>query len=407
MLGRRTSAWLSDRQPCSRPLRRETHWTWNLSIRFSRVGYPTLKALLDEQGLPFTKGYQTQMTDSTQKAGFLRGMRMMPKAPDADWPVVPVASLDRFSDRIVHRRRREANYRAPLVLLRESPSSKPNRQLAMLALDDVAYSESYIGISCVNASNPLLMAIYLHTLLNSRFFLYFQLMTSAKFGCERSAVQKSDADEFPVPSLDSLLAAPSQATGPRACRAAERQARLREALAQIESALVAAVEAGQDPVEATAPLAEGFVRELYQLTPADLQLIEDRLSMGLPFKETTTRAMHPVTNTQATAYAAQLGDVLAPFAGASLTVKAFTQDESAPWRFLQVTADKNAALPAASQLLAAIAGGDLLDCTLVELPHTGSLMVGILNQRRFWTATAARTFALDLIKRQHPVLSVV
>jgi hypothetical protein len=88
-----------------------------------------------------------------------------------------------------------------------------------------------------------------------------------------------------------------------------------------------------------------------------------------------------------------------------VTVKPFTQDESAPWRFFQVAAQEGAKLPAASQLLAAIAGGDLLDCTLVELPQAGSLLVGILNQRRFWTATAARTFALDLIKRQHPLLS--
>jgi hypothetical protein len=368
-------------------------------------GYSTLKALLEQEGLPFKKGYQTQMTGSTQKAGFLRGMRMMPKAPDADWPVVPVSTLERFQDRIVHRKRRAANYRAPLVLLRESPSSKPGRQLAMLALEDVAYSESYIGISCVNASNPLLTAIYLHTLLNSRFFLYFQLMTSAKFGCERSAVQKSDVDEFPVPQLQSLLVAPGGPIGPRGRRAAERQVRLRNNLMQIESVLLAAVEQGSDPIESTATLREAFVSDLYQLTPADLQLIDDRLAMGLPFKEVTTRAMRPVTNAQAQAYAAQLAEVLAPFAEQPVTVKPFTQDESAPWRFLQVAAQESARLPAASQLLAAIAGGDLLDCTLVELPQAGSLLVGILNQRRFWTATAARTFALDLIKRQHPVLS--
>jgi hypothetical protein len=218
-------------------------------------------------------------------------------------------------------------------------------------------------------------------------------------------VQKSDVDEFPIPPLDSILTAPSPASGPRARRAAERQERLRALLATIEQSLLRSMEAGAEAVADTAELGETFVRELYQLTPADVQLIDDRLAMGLPFKETATRAMRPVTNAEAAGFATHLAEVLAPFAARPLNIEAFTQAASAPWRFLQITAGHGAPLPPASQLLAAIAGGDLLDCTLVELPHARALMVGILNQRRFWTATAARTFALDLIKRQHPVLT--
>lgn len=349
--------------------------------RVNGLGYPTL---LDSMpGIEASHGYQTlQSEHSGVPADFLNSLPDMPKAPMATWWLVPTKTLDPLPDKLVHRRRERAVYSAPIALLRESPSSLQGRPLGMLALRDVAYSRSYIGFSCKAMPEPQASATYLTVIFNSPLFLYFILMTSSKLGVERSTLQKIEAEQFPVPPLDSLT----------------RQQR--DALSEIGDA----IKSGSTQIDS---LSYDFIRDLYRLRPADSALIRDRLRYGLPFLAARKEAIKAPTDQIASEYAKALMSALAPFdmSDTPISVEPLPATSWSPWRFLRIGGCQDATMPTERHLLASLALGDMLDASLIEIPDGEVLYVGILNQRRFWTHTSARTFALDIIRRGHKILS--
>lgn len=351
--------------------------------RIYALHYPSLSAYLQDQQVHSSDGYQTQQKGIVGvDAGFLRELPDMPLPKEARWYLVPSASLSRLEVETVHRRRERAIYRAPLVVLRESPSTIEGCPLAALALEDVAFRESYIGYSCNNAPDPNTLAVYLTALFNSPLFLYFILMTSGKFGCERSAFQKVEAEKFPIRPLQSMT--PDQ----------------RGRLASIKQAILG----GDDDLE---EMIFAFVRDIYGLRAADVTLIQDRLALALPFAAVRNRAMAPPTAREVDLFAQTLRSGLKPFdmGQVPVEVEVFAQSGSAPWRFLKIGSPVSKSKRTSADLLASIALADMLDASRVELGQDGTTYVGLLNQRRFWSRTAARTLALDLIKRGDPVLS--
>lgn len=349
--------------------------------RVQGLGYPTL--LESMPGLHASHGYQTlQKGHPGMPATFLNTLPDMPKPPEATWWQVPTMTLEPLTDKRVHRRRERSIYTAPITLLRESPSSKPGRPLGMLALQDVAYSRSYIGFSCHDLPAPQTSAIYLTTIFNSPLFLYFILMTSSKLGVERSTLQKIEADKFPVPPLASLSKAQ------------------RASLDKIGRAL-------KSESEEVASLSEDFIRDMYRLRSADVALIADRLRYAMPFHSSRKDAVKHPSEPQAVAFCKSLLSGLAPFdlSESALVCEVLPSTSWSPWRFLRIGDAHRGPAPTTRHLLASVAVGDMLDASLIEIPQGQNLYVGILNQRRFWTATAARTLALDLIRRGHFILS--
>lgn len=349
--------------------------------RIQGLGYPML--LESMLGIHSSHGYQTlQKGHPGMPAAFLNELPDMPRAPNATWWLVPTDKLTPLADKHVHRRRERNIYKAPIVLLRESPSSLNGRPLGMLALRDVAYSRSYIGFSCHDLQAPQTSAIYLTTIFNSSLFLYFILMTSSKLGVERSTLQKNEAEQFPVPPLSNL---------------SEAQ---RAALDKIGRAL----KSGREELER---ISKDFICDLYRLREADLTLIADRLRYAMPFELSRREAVKHPTDTEAAAFCKTLAAGLAPFdlSDSPLEAQAMPATSWSPWRFLRIGGEQNGPAPSTRHLLASVAVGDMLDASLIEIPQGNDLYVGILNQRRFWTATAARTLALDLIRRGHYILS--
>ncbi len=349
--------------------------------RIDSLGYPTLVNSIP--GIRTSHGYQTlQIGQPGMPSDFLNELPDMPKPPRATWYLVPTAKLTPLSDSLVHRRRERAIYSAPIALLRESPSSQKGRPQGILALEDVAYSRSYIGFSCKAVDEPIATAVYLTAIFNSPLFLYFILMTSSKLGVERSTLQKIEAEQFPVPPLQNLSSSE------------------RVLLTAIEQAII-----NQSPeVEM---LSNDFVRELYRLRPADITLVRDRIRYGMPFKASRTEAIKSPDERQIVDFCRAVRLGLTPFdmSDTSLEVEPLQSTSWAPWRFLRIGSRGSDDMPTPLHLLGSVALGDMLDASLIEIPQGEVLYLGILNQRRFWTATAARTVALDLIRRGHKILS--
>ncbi|MBU0809148.1 MAG: SAM-dependent methyltransferase [Gammaproteobacteria bacterium] len=351
--------------------------------RIEELCYPSLRSYLDMLDIPATHGYQTRQvgTDGVN-ASFLLRMKDLPTAPNINWYVAPVSEFKGFSFDRVHRTREEKNYAPPLVFLRESPSSKPGHPLSFISYEEVAYSRSFIGYSCAGASNPELLAVYLSSIFNSKLFLYFTLMTSSKIGCERSTLQKYEAELFPVSPLEDL------------------ELEQLEQLCRIKTLL------SYGGVELEREI-ESFVSKLYKLRIADQNLIQDRLAFSLPFKDVRTNAIKSIDRITAETFRGALSSALEPFdiSDTPLAVEFALQDSDYPWYFIRLGPSNETKQPNAEFIMTAIGLGDELDASLVEVSHEQSLYVGILNQRRYWSRTSARTLALDLIKRGHPVLS--
>lgn len=342
---------------------------------------PSLKVYADKVGIKHGHGYQTSSED--EEADFLIGLPMMPDPRDALWHIVPTQQLPQFEHKRVHRKRNCDIYEAPLVLLRKSPSTQLNAPTAMLALERVAYRESYIGYSCAAAPEPQLMSVYLWALMNSKLFLYYALMTSSIFGCEREAIQKSDIERFPVIPLESL---PNNSL-------------------ELLRALLSKAESRKFEMQEV----DLIVNAIYRLTPADITLIEDRLSTALPFSRIKRSAIAPPKEIDVSRYLESLEKILKPFdlSDQPLELTAYPQNQISPWRFLRVGGPISDQMPEVSDLLAALNMANDMGCTLVEFHQDQTIYLGILNQRRYWTRTAARTLALDLIKRNDDILNRV
>lgn len=342
---------------------------------------PSLKAYADSVGINHGHGYQT--TSEQEGADFLVGLPMMPDPTKALWHIVPTQDLVPFERERVHRRRNASIYDPPVVLLRKSPSTNLKAPTAMLALERVAYRESYIGYSCAAVAEPRLMSVYLWALMNSKLFLYYALMTSSIFGCEREAVQKSDIEQFPIIPLESLHEVNFNL--------------LRELLAKVESGQLDAREI------------DSIVNSIYCLTPADVALVEDRLATSLPFSQVKRFSVSPPSEREVGRYLEALEKILKPFdfSEQPLELTAFPQSPLSPWRFIRLGGPSKDHLPKASDLLATLNMADEVGCTMVEFHEEGTMYLGVLNQRRYWTRTAARTVALDLIKRNDTILNRV
>lgn len=340
---------------------------------------PTLSAYLAQWGLANGHGYQT--SSQNEDASFLLGLPDLPDPRNADWTVVPTSNLPTFTHHRLHRARLPDIYQSPLVLLREAPSTRPCRPLAMLAFEPVAYRRSYIGYSCARAPDPELHAVYLWALFNSALFLYYVLMTSSRLGCERSTFLKDEADRFPVVPLDDL--------------AKSQRKQLQIWLKLLRT--------GHPPhIEV-----DTFVEDVYQLRPADRQLIRDRLSIAMPFSVVRHRAISPPKDNEVVSFCTTLQSMLQPFdmSDTQLQVRPYSQSPLSPWRFLRIGTEGTARGPSLHHLLTGVSVADYLDSSLVECVDDDAMFIGILNQRRYWTLTAARTVALDLIKRGHSILS--
>lgn len=343
--------------------------------------HPTLKAYAESVGIHEGHGYQTSSSD--EDSDFLKGLPMMPDPRLALWHIVPTHELEIFELDRVHRTRKSEIYDPPVVLLRKSPSTQEHAPAAMLALERVAYRESYIGYSCAGVAEPRRMATYIWALMNSRLFLYYALMTSSIFGCEREAMQKADIEQFPVFPLDSLSAKYS---------------------AQLDE-LVAKAEARQFDMDHIDEMVNG----IYGLTPADVTLVEDRLTTALPFSRVRRAAIAPPREAEVDQYQEALVSILQPFdmSARPLEVTNYRPSALSPWRFFRIGGPAGDRTPQVRDLLGVLNMADSMDCTLVEFHQDDAAYVGVLNQRRYWTRTAARTLALDLIKRNDPILNRV
>lgn len=272
-------------------------------------------------------------------------------------------------------------YNGPLLLFRESPKADRSLRGALYSPNDAAYSESFFGLSFHGKKHlsPLMDLLYILSF--SDLFLYHQLLTSTKFGVERDSSLQTDLDEFPLVDFATLSPVDKKTIAIIARQLRDRQQCWHEI--------------------------DMVVAKLYDLSPADVQLIKDTLATELPFAETKKKANAPVTELDINVYIETFNRLVAPFQPSGKVKLArripvpFELIDG--WAFIEIqspdcisfnkTQNHDGDLTSLSEI-----AGVYWASQLCLQQNNGGELVGRLNQWRYWTRTQARLAAIDWVR---------
>jgi hypothetical protein len=308
--------------------------------------------------------------DTVDAHGTLRiGLRIMPQ------------QVSRMSDRDLYRLAEPSIFQPPLVVIREGFGSgdkgEPRARLYQ-GKAPLVVSRSYYAFSCAGHPNATRLAKLLFCIINSELFGYYTLVHSAKFGLERRTLLVEDIGDFPMP----------YALSDRQYEAVERVAD--------------ALDVGDS---ASWRVMNRCINQLYGLTPADEQVIQDTLATRMPYKEAQEHAAAPTTTREREGFRRRLEAVLQPFFapdGEAVTVRAVAADLGG-WVAFDITQDR-AQPPSEGQdavlRLASALADDEGASRLFFVTGAGRLRVAIRNQYRYLTFSQARLCALDAL-REH------
>jgi hypothetical protein len=325
-------------------------------------------------------GYQIKPEQKPQlDARFLHDLPDLDDTGLFEFVVLP-DRLHKFTYPTAFRPRKREVYRKPLVLVKGFPGTERERGWALLSGVDVAFNQSFYGYSGYGNPDSDLLVRYIHLLAHSLLWMHHALLTSPKLGAERREVYKSDMDDFPVVPLSNL---------------SEKQKRELSSLSKrLERADITVF-----------PEIDKLFGAIYGLDALDLEVIQDTLSVCLPYKDSRERACQHPDSSDRRNFCQRLESLLVPFfkvLGERPKVM-LTQSNGAlhqaPFSVLSLRIHGREA-PAPSDevnrkvLQLASASG----ATQIIWETERGLVIGILNQYRYWTPSRARLLAADILQ---------
>ena len=352
----------------------------------SAGGIPLEEHWEKELGLACSNGYQIKENQKERKdTAKLRVLRDLNSTNTFRF-IVDVEQLGKFKHETAFRTRiREKAkdplmvYRAPLVLIKESPGADRTLGWALISTEDIAYNQSFYGYSGAGNNQGELLVRYLQLFIHSKIWLYYALLTSGKLGFERPNIYKSDLDKCPFIPLERL---------------SEIQ---RDEVRDLSSRLI-----NEDPT-VFADI-DDFFGKLYGLSRLDMEVIADTLEVREPNDELGKRASRSPTKSERTAFLRRVEAILSPFfkvLGKQPEVtwwQPLDRDES-PFAVFTLSA-KGQVIPDPSHLLIrnVLSLANETGATRIIKEMKGNLLVGILGQYRYWTPSRARMLCSEIIR---------
>jgi hypothetical protein len=353
---------------------------------------PSLRTLADfwsfwdVKGEKTGQGYDLSVNSNQKPADYLSGLLDFERPSEGfQIPFDTLKTfLNRHQRRSAYRPKTAALYQPPLVVIPQSPGSDMQRPRAFLSGDrPLAFSQSFYGYSCAGHPEAETLAALLYLLPHSKLFAYFCLMTSRRSGFDRQTFNKEEFDALPFPDLANLNG--SEKTSIR---------RLSHRLEH----------------DAIKPWQEidSLIFRLYGLDDDAVQVAKDTLFAASSYRKAGRAALSLTVRGTRADFIAQLSDSLEPYfdiCGEHVTVReaefqAPRWDE--PWFFLSVSraADSVPVNPSLLHNAMALANERGSSRIIVEAPRRRGLLLGLLNQRRWWTATRARLCSQHIV-REH------
>ena len=354
-----------------------------------KTAFPqTLKevwAAWDAKGLRTAEGYNQSHRPQKQAAflGPLKDFRPHPMGRfEIDYHAL-ITYEERYGNSLAHRPRTETLYQPPLVIIPQAPGEGSGRPKAFLSTRPLAFSKSFYGYSCAEHPDAGTLAALLYLLLHSQLFAYFCLMISARLGADRQTFHKEELDSIPFPDVTNLDV--------------EMKATLQQLARRLE----------QDDDKPWDALDSCLFR-LYGLDEGDLQTVRDTRFSAAVYRKQGRSALAPTASADRAAFMTELSHHIEPFfdiCGEHAAVaepSGWELDEpQEPWAFLTIsragtTVPVNPALIRKAMQEANRRGASRI---LIRAPGRRGALLGVLNQRRFWTRTRALICAQHLIRQ--------
>jgi hypothetical protein len=290
-----------------------------------------------------------------------------------------------------HRVRTLELYQPPLVIVAESPEATRRTPRGFKSDKTLTFSVSYYGYSCKGHPEAEVLAALIYLLPHSLFFDYFLLMTSARFGADRQTFKKEEFDAIPFPDV-TILPKETKATIKRLALELEHNPAATKPWEQIDE----------------------FFVNLYQIEPRDAQVMRDTLFSAAPYRTVGKAAFEPVTFDEdkdyctRTKFAGHLESLLQPFFGisgykvaANVKPKGLEQrPQFDVWGFIAIHRDDQPAQLDADLLskVTLEADGHGASRVIIRLPGQRGLLLGLLNEQRWWTQTRASFCAQRIVR---------
>lgn len=310
-------------------------------------------------------------------------------APPENGFAIEFERLDRWEAR--HRRKtanrpRESElYQSPLVIIPQTPGETREQPKAFLSVErPVAFSKSYYGYSTPKHPDAETLARLLYLVVHSELWQHYSLTHSSRIGASYRTILKEELDGFPFVEPFSLT--PSQKHQVRAL----------------------STQLASDGVKPWDKI-DHLIFALYGLSEHDVDVVRDTIQFGAPYRSSRDPAALPPDRSDCEQFCRYLQDMLQPFVESTVGHQLRIETLDAPagtwmhsWKFITL-----GAADVASNVSSAVvpkvmreANRTAASRVIMVLPQQHGLLVGLLNQRRFWSKSRARLCGLHII-RQH------
>jgi hypothetical protein len=274
-------------------------------------------------------------------------------------------------------------YQPPLVIIPQSPGADVELPRAYYSDQAMAFSQSYYGYSCAGHPEANTLAALIYLLPHSTLFSYFCLMTSRRSGFDRQTFNKEEFDALPFPDISSLGTATKSTIRSLARRL-------------------------QENVQKPWREMNEFMFELYGLDADAVQVAEDTLFAAASYRKAGRGALGVTTGHTRADFVSTLHDSLEPYfdvCGEHVAIREsdFQPDTwHEPWFFLCISRKEEQVKVSPSLMRKAMEAANRRGCSriIVLAPKKSGLLLGLLNQRRWWTITRARLCAQHIIRER-------
>lgn len=289
----------------------------------------------------------------------------------------------RFQRASANRPRQEALYQSPLVIIPQSPGDDDKAPRAYLSDRPLAFSQSYYGYSCAGHPEADSLAALIYLVPHSTLFAYFCLMTSRRSGFDRQTFNKEELDVLPFPDVATLPAV-TKATVRNLAQRLQHDAR--KPWKEINE----------------------FIFRLYGLDADAVQVVTDTLFAAASYRKVGKAALDRTIRDTRADFVNTLREALEPYFDvcgehAAVREAEFQSDIwREPWFFLALSreADNVSVSPNLMRKAMEAANDRGTSRIIVHAPGKRGLLLGLLNQRRWWTVTRARLCSQHII-REH------
>jgi hypothetical protein len=282
-----------------------------------------------------------------------------------------------------HGPRRAKLYQPPLVIIPKAPGDDPMSPKAYVSTQALAFSQSNYGYSCSEHPHAETVASLLYLIAHSILFRYFALMVSVSQGADHMIFTKQDFDAFPFPDVAKI--------------SADTQAAIRSLARRLEH-----------DIRKPWPELDEFVFSLYGLEAHEVQVAKDTLFSAAAYRRAGRAALERTTRETRADFVETLRQSLEPYFDVCGEHVAVREPElqpdtwRQPWFFAAVSREVETVPVNVNLLRKAMEVANRRGCSrlIVHAPNKRGLLLGLLNQRRWWTATRGRLCAQHIIRER-------